>query len=37
MGCNCKSKPAAAQPIKQVSKPTTNNSPAKRVIRRTAK
>lgn len=38
MGCNCKSKTTSTQPIKQVSKPTTTtNSPAKRVVKRTAK
>ena len=38
MGCNCKSKTVSTQPIKQVTKPTTTtNSPAKRVVKRTAK
>lgn len=36
MGCNCKSKTVSTQPIKQVTKPTTS-SPAKRVVKRTAK
>lgn len=40
MGCNCKSKTTTTQPVKQVTKPTTStntSSPAKRVVKRTAK